>query len=155
MRIVLQRVASASVAWDAGRDHRRNSIGHGLVLLLGVGPDDDEAIASRLAAKVSALRIFADDRGRLDRSVVDVGGEALVVSQFTLYADLAGGRRPSFIGAASPAQAERLYHGFADSLRRLGVRTQTGSFGAHMDVELVNEGPVTLVVSSDRWPTAV
>jgi D-tyrosyl-tRNA(Tyr) deacylase len=119
-------------------------IGAGLVVLLGVGPDDDEGTADDLARKAAELRIFRDEEGRTNRSLLDIGGSALVVSQFTLYADTRRGRRPGFTGAASPEVAERLYVGFADALRGLGVTVATGRFGAEMAVELVNDGPFTI-----------
>jgi D-tyrosyl-tRNA(Tyr) deacylase len=119
-------------------------IGAGLVVLLGVGPDDDEAIADGLARRVTELRIFNDAEGRTNLSLMDVGGAALVVSQFTLYADTRRGRRPGFTGAAEPELAERLYLRFAATLRELGVDAATGRFGAVMAVELVNDGPFTI-----------
>jgi D-tyrosyl-tRNA(Tyr) deacylase len=119
-------------------------IGAGLVVLLGVGPDDDEAIADSLARRVTELRIFDDAEGRTNLSLMDVGGAALVVSQFTLYADTRRGRRPGFTGAAAPELAERLYLQFAATLRALGVEVATGRFGAVMAVELVNDGPFTI-----------
>jgi D-tyrosyl-tRNA(Tyr) deacylase len=120
------------------------SIGPGLVILLGVGPADDEAIADALARRAAELRIFRDDEGRTNRSLLEVGGAALVVSQFTLFADTRRGRRPGFTGAAPPDQAERLYLRFATALVDLGVRAETGRFGAEMAVELVNDGPFTI-----------
>jgi len=119
-------------------------VGPGLVVLLGVGPDDDEAVADALARRVTELRIFDDADGRTNLSLTDVGGGALVVSQFTLYADTRRGRRPGFTGAAAPELAERLYVRFADDLRGLGVEVATGRFGAVMAVELVNDGPFTI-----------
>jgi D-tyrosyl-tRNA(Tyr) deacylase len=119
-------------------------IGSGLVIFLGVGPDDSEAIAADLARKAAELRIFRDEAGRTNVSLLDVGGSVLVVSQFTLYADTRRGRRPGFTNAASPAQAERLYEQFAAALRALGVVVATGRFGAEMAVELVNDGPFTI-----------
>jgi D-tyrosyl-tRNA(Tyr) deacylase len=119
-------------------------IGPGLVVLLGVGPDDDAGVADALARQVTELRIFDDVAGRTNLSVVDVGGEVLVVSQFTLYADTRRGRRPGFTGAAAPEIAERLYLRFAEALRALGVSVATGRFGAVMAVELVNDGPFTI-----------
>jgi D-tyrosyl-tRNA(Tyr) deacylase len=119
-------------------------IGTGLVILVGVGPGDTEAIAGDLARKAVDLRIFRDEAGRTNLSLLDVGGAALVVSQFTLYADTRRGRRPGFTNAASPDHAERLYAHFADALRALGVEVATGSFGAEMAVELVNDGPFTI-----------
>ena len=119
-------------------------IGAGLVVLLGVGPEDDEATADALARRVTELRIFDDAEGRTNLSLMDVGGAALVVSQFTLYADTRRGRRPGFTGAAAPELAERLYLRFAATLRELGVEVGTGRFGAVMAVELVNDGPFTI-----------
>jgi D-tyrosyl-tRNA(Tyr) deacylase len=125
-------------------------IGPGLVVLLGVGPADTEATADELARMVAELRIFRDDAGRTNRSLLDTGGAALVVSQFTLYADTRRGRRPGFTGAAPPDVAERLYLGFAGALTRLGVHTATGRFGAEMQVELVNDGPFTIWLDTDE-----
>jgi len=119
-------------------------VGRGLVVLLGVGPADDEAIAESLARRVTELRIFDDDTGRTNLSLVDVGGGALVVSQFTLYADTRRGRRPGFTGAAAPELANRLYLRFAAALRELGVEVATGRFGEVMEVELINDGPFTI-----------
>jgi D-tyrosyl-tRNA(Tyr) deacylase len=119
-------------------------VGPGLVVLLGVGPDDDEAVADGLARRVTELRIFDDGDGRTNLSLIDVGGGALVVSQFTLYADTRRGRRPGFTGAAAPELAERLYLRFAEDLRGLGVEVATGRFGAVMAVELINDGPFTI-----------
>jgi D-tyrosyl-tRNA(Tyr) deacylase len=121
-----------------------------------VGPGDDIKNADRLADKVANLRIFADDEGRTNRSLIDVGGEALVVSQFTLYADTSRGRRPSFIRAGDPKQAEALYEHFAEQLESAhGIPTKKGSFGANMTVSIENDGPVTLALSTDDWPTSV
>jgi D-tyrosyl-tRNA(Tyr) deacylase len=139
MRAVLQRVSRAS-STPGG------AIGAGLCVLLGVAAGDDEAGATRLAAKVAQLRIFENDEGKFDRSLLDTGGEALVVSQFTLLADTAKGNRPSFSGAARPEVAEPLYERFAQALRDLGLKVETGVFGARMAVELVNDGPVTIVL---------
>jgi D-tyrosyl-tRNA(Tyr) deacylase len=125
------------------------AIGPGLVVLLGVGPHDDEATADGLARKVAELRIFADDEGRTNRSLLDVAGEALVVSQFTLFADTSRGRRPGFTGAALPELAIPLYERFASALESLGVRVARGQFGAEMSVELVNEGPFTIWLDTD------
>lgn len=145
MRILLQRVSWASVTVD---ETSVASIGGGLLLLVGVGDGDDTAVAQRLAQKCAEMRIFSDDEGKFNRSLIDVRGEALVVSQFTLLADVRKGRRPSFTGAALPEIAEPVVEAFAESLRALGIATQTGRFGAQMDVELVNDGPVTIVVDS-------
>jgi D-tyrosyl-tRNA(Tyr) deacylase len=151
LRLVVQRVRSASVTWEGSR----NQIGPGLVVLVGVGPEDTEADSGRLAERVAQLRIFKDSSGKTNLSLVDVGGEALVISQFTLYADLSRGRRPGFAGAAPADLAERLYADFATRLAGRGITVRTGSFGAEMDVELINQGPVTIVLSNDEWPTRV
>jgi D-aminoacyl-tRNA deacylase len=121
-------------------------IGRGLVVLLGVARGDSEVDAERLAGKVARLRIFEDEAGKFDRSALDIGGEALVVSQFTLIADTRKGNRPSFADAAPPDEAEPLYESFCRSLRELGVPVETGVFGARMHVELVNDGPVTIIL---------
>jgi D-tyrosyl-tRNA(Tyr) deacylase len=123
-------------------------IGAGLVVLLGVGSGDDDAQATRLADKVARLRVFDGEQGRMDRSLLDTGGSALCVSQFTLYGDTRRGLRPSFTGAAEPAAGERLYERFCDELQDRGVPVAKGVFGAHMSVELVNEGPVTLLLET-------
>jgi D-tyrosyl-tRNA(Tyr) deacylase len=120
------------------------AIGHGLVVFVGVGPDDAEATADDLARKTAELRIFRDDEGRTNRSLLDVGGAVLVVSQFTLYADTRRGRRPGFTGGATPELAERLYLRFSDALQGLGVPDATGRFGAEMAVEQINDGPFTI-----------
>jgi D-tyrosyl-tRNA(Tyr) deacylase len=143
MKAVVQRVSRASVRLG---EELAGEIGAGLCVLLGVARGDSLAEASRLAGKVARLRIFEDDQGRFDRSLLDTGGEALVVSQFTLLADTAKGNRPSFAEAASPEEAEPLYEAFCDELRGLAVSVQTGVFGARMSVELVNDGPVTIVL---------
>jgi D-tyrosyl-tRNA(Tyr) deacylase len=120
------------------------TIGEGLVILLGVGPDDTDAVADDLARKTAELRIFRDEDGKTNRSLLEAGGSALVVSQFTLYADTRRGRRPGFTGAAPPDLAERLWHRFIAALRLLGVEVATGQFGQEMEVELVNDGPFTI-----------
>ena len=152
----MQRVAHAAVRWtgEEGTGHC-SAIGRGLLLLVGVGPEDGEAEADRMADKVAHLRIFPDDEGRSNRSLQDVGGEALVVSQFTLYADTTRGRRPSFIRAGDPDRAEDLYRRLAAQLEGLGIPTRTGSFGAQMTVSLENDGPVTLVLSTHPWDTRI
>ena len=141
MRALLQRVTRAEVR--VGHEIL-GAIGHGLVVFLGVGPADDDQAADGLARTVAELRIFADDEGRTNRSLLDVGGDALVVSQFTLFADTSRGRRPGFSGAATADLAERLYLRFAAALGELGVRVASGRFGAAMAVELVNDGPFTI-----------
>ncbi len=141
VRALLQRTTGAEVRVDG---EIVGAIGPGLVILLGVGPDDDEATADDLARKAAELRIFRDDDGRTNRSLLDVGGAALVVSQFTLFADTRRGRRPGFTAAAPPDLAERLYLRFAATLASLGVTVATGRFGAEMTVELVNDGPFTI-----------
>ena len=149
MRALLQRVSRASVMVG---DETIASIGPGLLILVGVGRADTELTAEALARRATELRIFADDAGRTNRSILDIGGSALVVSQFTLYADTSRGRRPGFTDAAPPELAERLYLRYAAALREAGVRDiQTGSFGAEMAVELVNDGPFTIWLdSADR-----
>jgi D-tyrosyl-tRNA(Tyr) deacylase len=139
VRAVVQRVSRA-------RSTPGGEIGAGVCVLLGVADGDGEEAAARLAGKVARLRVFGDDDGRLDRSLLDSGGHVLVVSQFTLIADTARGNRPSFAGAAPPERAEALYERFCDELRALGVPVATGVFGAKMAVELVNDGPVTIVL---------
>ena len=141
MRALLQRTTGATVTVDGARVA---AIGQGLVVLLGVGHDDDANAADALAERVAQLRIFRDEEGRTNRSLIDVRGQALVVSQFTLFADTSRGRRPGFTGAAGPEQAERLYQRFAASLREHDIRVETGRFGAEMAVELVNDGPFTI-----------
>jgi D-aminoacyl-tRNA deacylase len=141
VRALLQRTTGARVRVG---DEIVGEIGPGLVILLGVGPEDGETGADELARKAAELRIFRDDDGRTNRSLLDIAGATLVVSQFTLYADTRRGRRPGFIGAAAPELAERLYLRFAESLRGLGVTVATGRFGAEMAVELVNDGPFTI-----------
>ena len=145
MRVVLQRVTRASVAVDG---ETVGAIQRGLLLLVGVAQGDSEDHARRLALKCAEMRIFPDEDGRFDLSLLDVGGEALVVSQFTLLADTRRGRRPSFARAAAPEIADRLVEAFATALRGAGIPVQTGRFGATMEVELVNDGPVTIIIDS-------
>ena len=147
MKALIQRVSEASVSVDGALVGR---IGPGLVVLLGVGQGDGEGEASRLAAKIARLRVFDDASGRMNRSLLDLAqeGDALCVSQFTLYGDVRRGLRPSFTEAAEPERAERLYELFCAELEALGVRVETGRFGARMALSLVNEGPVTLLVEA-------
>jgi len=145
MRAVVQRVSRAAVEVD-GRVVGR--CGRGLLVLLGVADDDTADDAARLAGKIARLRVFEDDEGRFDRSLLDVAGDALVVSQFTLIADTRKGNRPSFAAAARPERAEPLYERLCDELRALGVEVATGVFGARMEVELTNDGPVTIVLDT-------
>ena len=145
----MQRTSRAAVQVDGiiiGK------IGAGLVVLLSVGESDAEATAARLAGRVAALRMFSDEQGRMNLNLGQTGGSALVVSQFTLHADTSRGHRPSFTHAGAPAAAERLYGVFVDTLRQSGLVVETGRFGAHMKVELVNDGPVTLVLSTGEGP---
>lgn len=141
MRAVIQRVQLGRVLVQGTPIAE---IGPGIVILLGIGPGDGEPQAAYLAEKIATLRIFEDDQGKTNRSVLDIGGAALVVSQFTLYADTRRGRRPSFTDAAPPELASPLVERFATLLRAQGVPTQTGQFGAHMQVELINDGPMTI-----------
>lgn len=147
MRAVVQRVSRAKVTvndWIAGE------IGHGLLVLLGVGHDDTEADANYLAEKITGLRIFEDADGKMNRSVLDVGGSVIAVSQFTLYGDVRRGKRPSFDAAAAPVTARGLYDSFVERIRAAGLRCETGRFREMMQVELVNEGPVTILLDSRK-----
>jgi D-aminoacyl-tRNA deacylase len=147
MRIVLQRVSEATVTVNG---ETVAAIGRGLLLLVGIADSDDEAEARKLAQKCAEMRIFSDDQGRFNLSVVEIGGEALVVSQFTLLADVRRGRRPGFDDAARPEIAEPLVEAFTRAVREAGVPAQAGRFGAHMQVSLVNDGPVTIVIDSSE-----
>jgi len=147
MRMVVQRVSRAKVTVE---NRTTGEIGAGLMILLGVGKEDSSAVAAAMAEKASNLRIFEDEQGKMNRSLLDVKGEALVVSQFTLYGDARGQRRPSFISAAPPELAKRLYEEFCEVLQSLGVKVAMGIFQAMMSVELVNEGPVTILIDSDK-----
>jgi D-aminoacyl-tRNA deacylase len=146
MRALIQRVAKAGVTFEDGT---RRGIDKGLVVLLGVGRGDGEPQARRLAEKLAQLRVFSNAEGKFDLSLLDEKGQALVISQFTLYGSAKGGRRPDFTAAAAPAEAEPLYERFCALLRELGVPVETGEFGAHMAVDLVNDGPVTLLLDTD------
>lgn len=147
MRALIQRVRYGRVS-SGGRPV--GEIGHGLLVLLGVTHSDDEATAARMAAKVAKLRIFADEHGKMNRSVLDAAGAVLVVSQFTLYADASGGNRPSYTAAARPEQAEPLCDEFVKALQRTGLPVETGQFGTEMAVELLNDGPVTIWLDSSE-----
>ena len=147
MRAVLQRVSRARVIVDGSVT---GEIGPGLVVLIAVGREDVSATAAAMAEKIVNLRIFADDQGKMNRSVLDTGGAILTVSQFTLYGDARGQRRPSFIQAAPPELGKALYDEFVLALRALGVRVETGVFQAHMSLELTNDGPVTILLDSDK-----
>ena len=147
MRAVVQRVSRAHVKVD---DRIAGEIADGLMILLGVGRDDTPAVAAAMAEKIANLRVFEDDQRKMNRSLLDVKGSALVVSQFTLYGDARGQRRPSFVAAAPSDQANDLYEELAEALRKMGVTVATGVFGAMMSVELVNEGPVTILLDSDK-----
>jgi D-tyrosyl-tRNA(Tyr) deacylase len=145
MKAVIQRVSEASVSV---KGEITGQIGRGLVVLLGVGPGDGAAEVALLTEKIANMRIFPDDTGRFNRSALDIGGAMLVVSQFTLFADTRRGRRPSFTGAAAPEIAAPLVEAFAAALRERGLRVASGIFGAHMQVALINDGPVTIVLDS-------
>jgi D-tyrosyl-tRNA(Tyr) deacylase len=147
MRAVLQRVSEAAVVVD---EQTVGAIGRGLLVLLGVGHEDDESDVRYLAQKTAGLRIFEDEQGRMNRSVSDMGGSVLVVSQFTLYGDCRKGRRPGFSDAAPPQRADRLYRDYVAQLQTLGLTVATGVFQADMKVSLVNDGPVTFLLDSKR-----
>jgi D-aminoacyl-tRNA deacylase len=147
MRALLQRVSRASVTVD---NHIAGQIGQGLLVLLGVGQDDSEAHVKTLVEKIVHLRIFADDEGKMNRSLLDIGGEVLLVSQFTLYADVHKGRRPSFTDAAPPALAEPLVERFMAALAAYNLKVEGGVFGAYMEVELLNTGPVTIYIDTEQ-----
>ncbi len=147
MRAVIQRVSRASVSVDG---QVKGEIGAGAVVLVAVGREDTSTTAARMAERVAQLRIFNDDAGKMNRSLLDTGGAALVISQFTLYGDARGQRRPSFVQAGPPELGKTLYEEFVRALEELGVRVETGVFQAHMSVELVNDGPVTILLDSDN-----
>lgn len=147
MRVVVQRVSRARVTVE---EKVTGEIGAGLMILLGVGKEDTSATAAAMAEKAANLRIFEDEQGKMNRSLLDTKGGALVVSQFTLYGDARGQRRPSFMAAAPPELAKTLYEEFCEVLRHLGITVGTGIFQAMMSVELVNEGPVTILLDSDK-----
>ena len=147
MRAVIQRVSRASVSVDGSVV---GQIGTGFVVLLGVAEEDDQQDVIQLATRVAGLRVFEDDEGRMNLALSDVGGGVLVVSQFTLMGDCRKGRRPSFVAAADPEKANALYESFVAELKGRGIAVETGKFRAHMEVELVNDGPVTLLLDSNR-----
>jgi D-aminoacyl-tRNA deacylase len=151
MRVVVQRVTEAAVAWDRGQ----SSIGAGFCILVGVAETDTERDADYLAEKILKLRVFSDKAGKFNLSATQVQAAFLVVSQFTLFADARGQNRPSFLKAARPELGRPLLERFIARLRQSGLPVETGSFGAQMAVRLVNDGPVTLVLSTDDWPTRI
>ena len=155
MRLVVQRVTAGSVTWSEAGEPRAATIPRGYVLLVGAAANDDETTIRKLADKVIDMRVFADEAGRMNLSLVDVRGSALIVSQFTLFADFSRGRRPSLLGAGDPKRAEELYLVFVQRFGEREIETRTGSFGADMTVTIENDGPVTLVLSSDDWATRV
>ena len=147
MRAVFQRVSKAEVRVDG---QVISSIGAGALILLAVGKEDTDVDAAYMAEKLVGLRVFPDDEGKMNRSLLDICGEAIVVSQFTLYGDVKKGKRPGFDGAAAPETGDRLYKQVVKRMRELGVPTGTGVFGAHMEVGLCNDGPVTILISSQK-----
>ncbi|HEX5424079.1 MAG TPA: D-aminoacyl-tRNA deacylase [Candidatus Acidoferrales bacterium] len=147
MRAVVQRVSRARVVVE---EKTTGEIGAGIVALVAVGKNDDAATAASMAAKIVNLRIFGDDQGKMNRSLLDTGGAVLAISQFTLYGDARGQRRPSFIDAASPERGRELYEEFVGAIRGLGVQVETGVFQTHMQVELTNDGPVTILLDSEK-----
>jgi D-tyrosyl-tRNA(Tyr) deacylase len=147
MRAVVQRVSRASVEVDG---HTVGEIGAGLVVLVGVGANDADGVPAAFAEKIIHLRIFSDEDGKMNRSLKDTGGAMLAVSQFTLYGDARGGRRPSFVAAAPAEKGKAMYGEFVRAVESLGVHVETGIFQAHMNVELVNDGPVTILLDSDK-----
>jgi len=147
MRAVVQRVSRARVVVE---ESTTGEIGAGLVVLIAVGRNDQPATAAAMAEKIVNLRIFNDELGKMNRSLIDAGGAVLAISQFTLYGDARGQRRPSFLEAAPPEKGKALYEEFVDALRTLGLRVETGVFQTHMAVELTNDGPVTILLDSDK-----
>lgn len=152
MRALVQRVARSSVSIvEDGREQEVGRIGVGLVVLIGVAASDGEAEARRIAEKIAGLRIFPDDEGKLNRDVREVGGEILAISQFTLIAETRKGRRPSFVGAARPEYGEPLYESVVAHLRAAALTVRTGRFGTHMHVDILNDGPVTIMLDTAEW----
>lgn len=149
MKVLIQRVKKASVATNNEHAIKEiSSIGAGILILLGIKTGDTEKEIDHLMDKIINLRIFPDEQGKFDKSILDTGGEALIVSQFTLYADCSKGRRPSFTESAPPREAEILYNKFVQKFRESGIKTQTGQFQAMMDVSLINDGPVTILIET-------
>lgn len=147
MRAVVQRVSRAGVSVNG---QPVGTIGRGLVILLGIGKEDGPEDVVYMTDKITRLRVFGDDAGKLNRSLLDTGGEILAISQFTLYGDCRRGRRPNFSAAAEPFKARRLYEGFVANLKEKGIRVATGEFQAHMEVEIINDGPVTILLDSKK-----
>ena len=147
MRFVIQRVNHANVKIDG---EVVGNIGHGLLILFGAGQDDTEEMLPKYVDKICKMRIFEDENGKTNLSLADVGGELLIVSQFTLYADCRKGNRPSFVKAGAPAHAEQIWNGFNDALRAQGLEVKEGRFGSHMRVRLANDGPVTIILDTDE-----
>ena len=147
MKVVIQRVSKASCTID---EKITGEINTGYLLLVGFGPNDNEQIANKLAEKIAKLRVFEDEEGKMNKSIFEVSGSILSISQFTLYADCKKGNRPSFSGALSPEEAQRLYLYFNDCLRKLGLNVQEGVFAADMKISLLNDGPVTIVLDSEE-----
>ena len=147
MRAVLQRVTSSTVSVSG---NSIGSIGRGMNILLGVGQEDDESAVAKFAEKIAKLRIFQDGDGKMNRSLLDIKGEVLLISQFTLYGDCRKGRRPSFIGAADPEKGRALYEKMIEAIRGYGVVVATGEFGGYMDVNIANDGPTTIILDSDE-----
>ena len=145
MKAILQRVTSSKVSID---NKVIGQIGQGLNILLGVGQEDEMSIVSKFVEKIVNLRIFADEAGKMNKSILDIKGEILLISQFTLYADMSGGRRPSFTKAGDPAKAEAIYRQMIDLLRGYGIKVETGEFGGYMAVDIHNDGPTTIILDS-------
>lgn len=153
MRVVLQRVSRARVTVDGDIGHAGSEIGEGLCILVGIAPSDTERQVSWISDKIANLRIFEDEEGKMNRSLAEIEGSVLAVSQFTLYADCRKGRRPSFTAAAGPELGEKLYDLFVEKMRETGLKVETGVFGAEMTVDIVNKGPVTIILDSDDMPS--
>lgn len=146
MKAVLQRVTSSKVSVD---NKVIGQIGQGFNILLGIGQDDNEALVPKFAEKIMNLRVFSDEQGKMNKSILDIKGEVLLISQFTLCADTSGGRRPSFVKAAEPEKAEVIYKKMIETIHGYGVKVETGQFGAYMAVDILNDGPVTIILDSE------